>query len=219
MTPSQLTSILNKFLSDLQLSTNYSWPTNFSNDLLKFMKHLLKWNKKIRLTGAKNLQELLERHILDSLHGLTILEDIKENEIIMDIGSGGGFPAFPLALARPDLHWHLIESHKRRTAFLQQTQLLLQLPNLKLHPVRMEGDPAKENLPTNCQCLLFRAVAPDSLLPHLHLYMKNQSKIIYWATSSFKATHTPSLEHLKNIPYTLPQGEKFQLCVFAKKIT
>lgn len=62
----------------------------------KFISLLLKWNKKINLVSIKSTEELLERHILDSLQ---LVEYIKKDEILFDIGSGAGFPGLMLSYA------------------------------------------------------------------------------------------------------------------------
>lgn len=79
---------------------------------------LLKWNRVLNLTTIYKVEEAVERHYWESLFlakhlPLTSLR-------IVDIGSGAGFPGFPVAVARPDCEVTLVESHQRKAVFLRE---------------------------------------------------------------------------------------------------
>src|SRR5262249_7736598 len=84
------------------------------------------WSARMNLVGKASREELVERHLLDSL-APTVL--VAESRIAADFGSGAGFPAVPLAVVRSDLQVHLIESRRKRTSFLRQVLRTLPLPN------------------------------------------------------------------------------------------
>lgn len=78
---------------------------------------LIKWQKAINLVSPKTLDEAWERHFLDSVQ---IAQYISPSvKVVADIGSGGGFPGLVLAILRPDLQMHLIESDGRKCQFLK----------------------------------------------------------------------------------------------------
>lgn len=84
---------------------------------------LLKWQARINLIARSTQDQALERHVTDSLQLLGLFGPQPSEEIV-DLGSGGGMPAVPLAIAFKALgwphHWTLIESDKRKAAFLRE---------------------------------------------------------------------------------------------------
>jgi 16S rRNA (guanine(527)-N(7))-methyltransferase RsmG len=79
---------------------------------------LLRWNRILNLTRLENLEEAVERHYCESLFLAAHLP--AGNLRIADVGSGAGFPGFPVAIARPDCEVTLIESHQRKAVFLRE---------------------------------------------------------------------------------------------------
>jgi 16S rRNA (guanine(527)-N(7))-methyltransferase RsmG len=75
-------------------------------------------------------QQVISHHLLDSLAVLPQLGNAKR---LADIGSGGGLPGIPLAIARPDLQVALVESNQKKSAFQQQAKIELGLANVSVH--------------------------------------------------------------------------------------
>jgi 16S rRNA (guanine527-N7)-methyltransferase len=86
-------------------------------DLLAFGELLLRWNARINLTGARSLQTLVESHYVDAFALASWLSE--EPLRLIDVGSGGGLPALPLALLRPQLQVQLCEPIAKKGAFLR----------------------------------------------------------------------------------------------------
>ncbi|PAF48776.1 16S rRNA (guanine(527)-N(7))-methyltransferase RsmG [Helicobacter sp. 12S02232-10] len=84
---------------------------------------LLEWNKIHSLSGAKCLEEVYE-NIFDSIYPLHFIDDF---DSCLDIGSGAGFPALPLAICKPALRFILVEPRAKRAAFLRYASLQLGL--------------------------------------------------------------------------------------------
>jgi 16S rRNA (guanine527-N7)-methyltransferase len=82
----------------------------------RFYDLLLTWNQRINLTGARSLDDLLSEHLPDSF-ALSCL--VPAGSSVADVGSGGGLPALPFALLRPDAGVTLFESRAKRQAFLR----------------------------------------------------------------------------------------------------
>ena len=76
----------------------------------KYLKLLLAANKNINLTGIRNPREAVIKHTLDSLSASSAIEGTK----IIDIGSGGGTPGIPLAIALPEKKFYLIEATQKK---------------------------------------------------------------------------------------------------------
>lgn len=99
-----------------------------------FITELLKWNKSINLVQNDTLATVLERHILDSLQLKSYID--YENDIIVDIGSGGGFPGMILAIDGAK-KVHLVEPTGKKTIFLNHIKNLYKLPTT-IHECRWQ---------------------------------------------------------------------------------
>jgi 16S rRNA (guanine527-N7)-methyltransferase len=102
--------------------------------MLAFVSLLLKWNKKVNLTSVTEPSEVVSRHILDSLSAACHIEV----EHTMDLGSGGGVPGIPLAILQPDRHFVLLDSRSKRTNFLRQATIELDLANVEIVRSRVQ---------------------------------------------------------------------------------
>lgn len=139
-------------------------------DLFHLGAMLEKWQRVQNLVSRETVAALWERHILDSLQLLPLLrlDGPEQNYTLVDIGSGGGFPALPLAIAlknRP-IHLHLIESRIRKCGFLKAVIRELGL-NATVHTARIEEVNPKEVGPVHA--ITARALAP---LPLLYSYIE-----------------------------------------------
>ena len=105
-----------------------------------FRDFLLKENQKTNLISKSQKDKIWMRHIHDSLRILALLNG-KEPIKILDIGSGGGFPGIPLAIATKnlDIQYTLIESIKKKSVFLESARKLLDLSNVKVINKRVEN--------------------------------------------------------------------------------
>lgn len=96
---------------------------------------LLEWNRTVNLTGARTAEDV-RRHIRDAER----LLDLEWRAVtrVIDVGSGGGLPAIPLALRLPQIHFALLEASSRKSAFLQHTAGSLGLGNVTVLTGRAE---------------------------------------------------------------------------------
>src|SRR5215813_11314485 len=104
---------------------------------------MLKWNKSINLTAITDPDEVVEKHVLDSLAVVPVLP----SGSLLDAGTGAGFPGIPAAIVRPDLEVALVDSVQKKVAFLKSALAELRLPKVRAHAVRLEGNPSREELP------------------------------------------------------------------------
>src|SRR5262245_11953057 len=79
---------------------------------------MAKWNRVLNLTAIDKLADVVERHYCESI--FAALHIPPENWSIADIGSGPGFPGFPIAVMRRDCRVTLVESHQRKAVFLRE---------------------------------------------------------------------------------------------------
>ncbi len=104
------------------------------NQLLAFRDLLLKWNKTYNLTALRDPVQAISHHLLDSL---AILPHIGTGPLL-DVGSGGGLPGIPLAIAQPALAVTMVDTVQKKATFLQQAAIQLGLKNVAAHHARVE---------------------------------------------------------------------------------
>lgn len=102
--------------------------------LIAFVKLLQKWNKVYNLTAIRDPQQIIIRHILDSLSVLPYLQGPR----ILDVGAGAGLPGIPLALLSPGLTFVECDSVAKKTRFMQQAVTELALENVEVVQSRVE---------------------------------------------------------------------------------
>lgn len=109
-------------------------PAQAQQQLLDFRDLLLKWNKTYNLTALRDPEQAISHHLLDSL---AILPHVGAGPLL-DVGSGGGLPGIPLAIARPALAVAMVDTVQKKATFLQQAAIQLGLKNVTAHHARVE---------------------------------------------------------------------------------
>ncbi len=104
--------------------------------LLAYLALLIKWNKAYNLTAVRDPDEMVSRHLLDSLSVVSFVAE--SGQTWLDVGSGGGMPGVPLAIMFPDRCFTLLDSNGKKTRFLTQVKLELKLANLEVVHSRVE---------------------------------------------------------------------------------
>ncbi len=102
---------------------------------LDFVDLLAKWNKTYNLTAVRDPLAMVSLHVLDSLAVAAYLRPSH----ILDIGTGAGLPGIPLAIYCPHLQFTLLDSNGKKTRFVQQAIMQLNLPNVRVLQSRVES--------------------------------------------------------------------------------
>jgi 16S rRNA (guanine527-N7)-methyltransferase len=102
----------------------------------EYVRLLLKWNQSVSLTSVVDPVEIVARHFGESMF-VSCLFPV-ENCRLADLGSGAGFPGLALKIACPSLRLYLIESNKKKCAFLSEVVRSLELENVEVLPTRFE---------------------------------------------------------------------------------
>lgn len=116
---------------------------------MTFLSELKKWNRAYNLTGLKSDKDIIIKHFLDSLLYLKVIpvylvRKQKKSTVInalkiADAGTGAGFPGIPIKIMRPEIDITLIESSKKKTAFLRHILRVLSLNRVKVLDERVEN--------------------------------------------------------------------------------
>lgn len=100
---------------------------------------LLRWNKTYNLTAIRHEDEVLTHHLLDSAAMVPfIAKEVPEAKTVLDVGSGGGLPAVPIAVFCPDLRVTAVDAVGKKAAFINQAAIELGLRNLSARHARVE---------------------------------------------------------------------------------
>jgi len=116
-------------LSDVLRTVSVELPKGFEAQAKAFLDLLKEWNQRINLVSRKQTDEDLEAHLLASLAPLELFPKVEDRPAfdvsrgtmdLLDVGSGGGFPAIPLLLARPEWRGELVEATAKKCHFLRE---------------------------------------------------------------------------------------------------
>lgn len=138
---------------------NYPLTVDQRDKLDTYVALIKKWQKTINLVAPSTLSNIWERHIYDSLGYLRFLGDETSN--IVDLGSGGGFPAMVIAICRPDILVSAIESDERKAVFMEVVSRETSLKNFRVYNKRIEDS---VDVIEGADVLTARAFAPLSEL-------------------------------------------------------
>jgi len=123
---------LQRGLAELALAL----PPAAIEQLLAYLELLAKWNKTYNLTAIRDPLQAVKLHLLDSL---TVLRELSDRRgALADVGSGGGLPGIPLAIAEPARRVTLNDANEKKGAFLRQAVIELGLRNADVHVGRAE---------------------------------------------------------------------------------
>lgn len=188
-----------------------------------YLAELLRWNKKINLTSVVNLDELIEKQLLDSLIPLRLgSELIQNNAILLDIGSGGGFPAMPLKIARGNLSVHMVESRIKKVNFLKHMARKLELNDINAWCGKFPLESHEKNFPGHFDIVTTKAVKPDvSICSAIGKVLKENGQAIFYRLfedDDYKMIKSCGLIVAEEISYILPLSKgKRTLTVIRRK--
>lgn len=139
---------------------------------------LLEYNEKVNLTAVTDVDEVIEKHFIDSVLGAPL---IKENALCVDVGTGAGFPGVPLAIMRPDIKVCLIDALNKRIVFLNELKEKIGLTNVNTIHGRSEDLGKKEELRQSFDYVFSRAVARMNVLLEYDLpFVKQGGYMLAW---------------------------------------
>ncbi len=152
--------------------------------LVEYLDLLKQWNRKVNLVSRKDVERLWENHILPSLVPFTLLTISRESRVL-DIGSGGGFPAIPWKIVRPDLEMLLVDSVRKKSLFLRQVISTLNLENIAVENERIENLSRRFEYQEKFDIITGRAVTTvETLVQWGKPFLKARGWFLLWKGSS-----------------------------------
>ncbi len=132
--PATLRPTLEAGLRELGLAPTLAEP------LLAYLALLARWNQTYNLTAVRDPQEMVGKHLLDSLAMHPFVDDLaRRGGHLADLGTGPGLPGIPLAIVKPGLHVTLVESNGKKARFLREAVRQLGLKDVRVAEARIEA--------------------------------------------------------------------------------
>jgi 16S rRNA (guanine527-N7)-methyltransferase len=122
------------FLAQALIDNQHEVPESIQAKMLAYLELMKEWNRVYNLTAILEPKEMIMLHLLDSLSINRFLLGSR----ILDVGAGAGLPGIPLALIHPEKNFTLLDSNSKKTRFLNQAKVDLQLNNLEVVHSRAE---------------------------------------------------------------------------------
>lgn len=204
---------MNKKLDRLLNQANIQITDHQKQQLIDFVKLLDKWNKAYNLTSVRDPEEMLVKHIMDSL----VVSPYLEGTQFIDVGTGPGLPGIPLAIINPDKHFTLLDSLGKRITFIKNAVRELKLDNVT--PVLSRVEEFQEQL---FDGVLSRAFASLNDMVNWCYHLPNASGRFYALKGQYQteevAEITKPVEVLEVFKLDVPElvGER-HLVVLAKQ--
>ena len=182
-----------------------------------YCKFLREENEKYNLTAITDDSEIWQKHFVDSI---LVSVAIPQNATVCDVGSGAGFPALPLAIARPDVSVTLVDSLEKRINF---TKSLCQQINVKAEFFHERAEDFAKTHSEQFDVATARAVAPlNILLEYTAQIVKMGGVIVAYKTDlteldlAANACKLLNLQFETHYDFVLPDGSRRSILVFRK---
>jgi 16S rRNA (guanine527-N7)-methyltransferase len=167
---------------------------------MRYLTHLIEWNKAINLTAIINL-----KHFVDSL-GALIATSFPQNGVVLDVGSGGGFPGIPLKIVRSDMRLILVEPVQKKCSFLNSVIGLLKLHDVSTFDGTIEQY-AKWPLRHVIDTVVVRALKYEEIRKYIPELLTSNGKIVLYRTGAIKKQEIgEEFQIVNETAITLPQG-------------
>ena len=179
--------------------------------LVAHYRMMLAWNRRTNLTRITGPDEAARLHYADSLAGGRF---VGAAQTLLDIGSGAGFPAIPLAVLRPDLRVTALEANQKKSLFLAEARDALGLANVDIKTARVESfDLSAFDLLTSRA--LDRA---DEVLPRtIAGLVARQRFMLYCAPDLLRKINESVSRNVKVETHKLPQSETRLIAIFSRE--
>jgi 16S rRNA (guanine527-N7)-methyltransferase len=188
-----------------------------AEQFVRYLTHLIMWNKTINLTAIIDSKEIITKHFVDSLTAL-VSTNFRQDSMVLDVGSGGGFPGIPLKIIRSDIQLILVEPVQKKCSFLNSVIGLLQLRGVSTFAGTIEQY-AKQVLTQSIDAVVVRALKFDDIQKHIPALLTEKGKVVLYRTSLIENKEIGEEFHrLNETTILLPHGSgKRVITVLEKK--
>lgn len=197
----------------LAFCSKYNLSAEQKEQFQRYCSLLIEWNGRINLTAIINEADIIAYHFEDSLE-LTRFYNFNSCSMMVDVGTGAGFPGIPIKILYPHISIVLIEVLQKRVIFLEKVIQDLGLKNVTLHSEDWRTFLRKTQYPSQLVCAR-ASLRPDELLRMFQPSSPyKQATLVYWASQDWKLSDRESL-FLQN-EYTYQVGNRSRRYLFFK---
>ncbi len=197
---------------DIQFEAKQLFGIDLTDDqvqkILTYKDILLEWNQRINLTAINTPQDIIIKHMLDSMACVLAFKDSYRE--VIDIGTGAGFPGIVLGICFPHLQVKLVDSVGKKIQFCQHVVAILGLDSVHIIHNRAEVLVNHHKYQGAFDVAVARAVAPlPRLLPYLLPFVRHGGVAIAMkGEKAIEEIRMAHIEYANRIPYTLPGESK-----------
>ena len=176
-----------------------------AEQFLRYLTHLIEWNRVINLTAIVDPDEIIIKHFVDSLAAL-VTTDFTDNSLVLDVGSGGGFPGIPIKIMKSGVRLVLVEPVQKKCSFLNSVVGLLKLQDVSIFNGTIEQY-AKWPLRQLIDTVVIRALKCGEIQIPIPALLAPKGKVVLYRTCPINNEEMWEDFHLvdENI-LMLPQG-------------
>jgi len=172
---------------------------------LRYLSHLIEWNRVINLTAIVDPNEIVIKHFVDSLAAL-ITTDFTDESLVLDVGSGAGFPGIPIKIMKSGVRLVLVEPVQKKCSFLNSVVGLLKLQDVSVFNGTIEQY-AQSPLRQLINTVVIRALKYEEIQTHITALLSPKGKVSLYRTSTINNKEIWEDFHLVNENILmLPQG-------------
>lgn len=206
---------MKKLLEKRLQDAGYDLGSDVLDAFLIIITELKKWNKKINLTAITNDEEIIAKHLIDSLALATYVKNAKK---LLDVGSGGGFPAIPLKAVFPEMEITSVDAVLKKITFQKHLGRVLKLKNF--HPLHCRVESMYEEYSGCFDIIVSRAFSRlDLFVTLVAPLLKTGGRLFAMKGPGFETERNESRDVLEKLgfsieavyPYDLPSniGERY----------
>jgi 16S rRNA (guanine527-N7)-methyltransferase len=176
-----------------------------ADQFIRYLAHLIEWNKVINLTAIIDPREIIIKHFVDSLFAL-VATSFSQNGVVLDVGSGGGFPGIPLKIMKSDMRLVLAEPIQKKCSFLNSIIGRLKLQDVSTFDGTIEQY-AKRSIRHVIDTVVVRALKYEEIRKHIPELLTSKGKVVLYRTEPIKKQEIGEGFHLvSETVFSLPQG-------------
>lgn len=180
--------------------------------LLNYLMLLIKWNKAYNLTAIRDPDQMVIRHLLDSL----AINPWVLGQSLLDVGSGAGLPGVPLAIANPGLKVVLLDSNGKKTRFLEEVRRQLKIKNMEVIQSRVEN----YQPPFDFDTVTSRAFSELAQMLKWTNHLISNNGIWLAMKGRYPEAELTSIQYPYQIePYTVPGLDEERCCIIIQNAT
>ena len=195
---------LREFLLTSTKNLGFNLTEDKIRGFLVYLSQLLAWNKTINLTSIADPFEVISKHFVDSLTGLSAFE-FPFQSVVVDVGSGAGFPGIPLKLVRSDLRLILVEPSQKKCSFLSSVVGVLKLEQVSIHPGELQQYATQTPRPL-VDVIVLRALRFDEIAEPAALILKPSGRLLLYRTEKVNDQPSKGFRVESNHQFTLPMN-------------